>query len=134
MVIILFSLLGVAALNVLIVFIVKTKPQKSEEEPQEIPADCCGAHAVCERDNLLSTTSQIIYFDDEELDVLTGKMPNSFSTEEMTMLENVFYTLKEQDVAGWLGSLQLRNIQLPNNLRDEALLIVSERRAKTTSI
>ncbi len=50
------------------------------------------------------------------------------------MLENVFYTLKEQDVAGWLGSLQLRNIQLPNNLRDEALLIVSERRAKTTSI
>ena len=80
------------------------------------------------------STSQIIYFDDEELDVLTGKMPNSFSTEEMTMLENVFYTLKEQDVAGWLGSLQLRNIQLPNNLRDEALLIVSERRAKTTSI
>ena len=133
MVIILFSLLGVAALTVLIVFIVKTKPQKSEEEPQEIPADCCGAHAVCERDNLLSTTSQIIYFDDEELDVLTGKMPNSFSTEEMTMLENVFYTLKEQDVAGWLGSLQLRNIQLPNNLRGSSA-IVSERRAKTTSI
>ena len=45
------------------------------------------------------------------------------------MLNDVFYTLREQDVAGWLRSLQLRDIALPDELRDEALLIVSERRA-----
>ena len=41
---------------------------------------------------------------------------------------DVLYTLKEIEVAGWLRSLQLRAINLPDELKDEAFLIVGERR------
>ena len=125
---IIISVIGVASLAWLAVAIVKSKPQAGEEIPIEIPDDCCGAHEVCERDSLLSKTDEIVYFDDEELDKLKGKKVESYTPADVDMLEHVFYTLREQDVAGWIRSLQLRDIALPSDLRDEALLIISERR------
>ena len=77
---------------------------------------------------MLSKTDEIVYFDDEELDKLKGKKLESYTPADVDMLEHVFYTLREQDVAGWIRSLQLRDIALPSDLRDEALLIISERR------
>ena len=44
------------------------------------------------------------------------------------MIREVFDTLKASDVPGWVRSIQLRNIQLPLDIREEALLIVVERR------
>ena len=38
-------------------------------------------------------------------------------------------SLSEKDVPGWCRSLQLRGIELPEDVREEALLIVKERRA-----
>lgn len=100
------------------------------QDPVAPPPDgeCCGAHAVCERDSLLARSSHIDYYDDEELDALAGLSPEIYTDEQLRQLAEVFYTLREQDVAGWLRSLQARNIQLPEELREEALLIVSERR------
>ena len=38
-------------------------------EVQEVDAECCGQHEICERDSLLAAVSkQIEYYDDEELD------------------------------------------------------------------
>ena len=126
---IIIGIIATAAIVWLIIAIRRTKPA---EEPKsvDIPADCCGAHAVCERDSLLTKTTQIVYFDDEELDALQHKPLEQFSAQDLQMISDVFYTLREQDVAGWLRSLQLRGIALPDELRDEALLIVSERRMK----
>ncbi len=95
---------------------------------KEVDDECCGAHAVCERDSLLTKSLQVEYYDDEELDELAGINVESYTPQQIEQLEHVFYTLKEKDVAGWLRSLQARNIQLPDALREEALLIVSERR------
>ena len=37
------------------------------DEPKTIDEDCCGQHAVCERDSLLAAVSKDIeYYDDEE--------------------------------------------------------------------
>jgi len=108
-------------------FINKNNPV--EPEPVVEPAsECCGAHAVCEDDTLLNSSNKIIYYDDDELDVLAGVSSNNYSNEQLKMLSDVFFTLKESDTAGWLRSLQLRNIDLPMDLREQALLIVSERR------
>ena len=109
----------------------RVNAQTPEQPPVEIADDCCGSHAVCERDSLLSQTDQIIYFDDEELDALRGIPSCEFTETQISMLENVFYTLREQDVAGWIRSIQLRNIDLPEDIRDQALLIVAERREHT---
>ena len=95
----------------------------------EINSECCGAHEVCESESLLSSSDKVDYFDDEELDVLANIDAEKYSTEQENQISDVFYTLKESDVAAWLKSLQLRNINLPEYIREEALLIVSERRA-----
>ena len=91
-------------------------------------SECCGAHEVCERDNLQITDTKIEYFDDEELDTLAGISPDNFTKKQIESVSEVFYSMHENDVAPWLRSLQLRNIQLPDFLREEALMIVGERR------
>ena len=98
-------------------------------EPAEIPEECCGQHETCERDSLLAAVSkQIEYYDDEELDRFSGRTPESYTEEEIAEFSDIFYTLQETDVAGWVRSLQLRNIAVPDELKDEIILIVGERR------
>lgn len=94
----------------------------------EIDDGCCGAHLVCERETLLQTNAQIEYYDDEELDALAGIAPEDYTSEQRAELRYVFDTLLARDVAGWCRSLQLRNIELPPDIREEALFIVRERR------
>ena len=124
----LIALLILVAVGALAFFASRRSLKTDADEHKEIPSDCCGAHEVCERDSLLSKTNQIIYFDDEELDSLSGKDAATYTIEEQKQLEEVFLTLRESDVAGWLRSLQLRNIALPDELKEQALLIVRERR------
>lgn len=128
LVIIVVSIVLVALLSFAAVYVRKVNRETPPEEPKPIPDDCCGAHAVCERDSLLSKTEEIFYFDDEELDELAGISAGEFTDTQHKMIEDVFFTLREQDVAGWLRSVQLRNIELPEDIREQALLIVSERR------
>ena len=102
-----------------------------EAVPEVNPVDmeCCGQHEVCERDSLLAAVSkQIEYYDDEELDRYIGIAPDSYTPEQEEEFREVFYTMREVDVAGWVRSLQLRGVALPDNLKDEVFLIVGERR------
>ena len=117
----------------LLVYLLTFFNRKNKNEEQEIvvqnnPEGCCGAHEVCEADSLLSSNDKIEYFDDEELDKLSGIEAENFTLQQQNQIADVFYTLRENEVASWLKSLQLRNIQLPIAIRDEALLIVAERR------
>lgn len=100
-------------------------------EAREIPEECCGQHETCERDSLLVAVSkQIEYYDDEELDRFKGVEADAYDDEAINEFSEVLYTLREVEVAGWLRSLQLRGINLPDALKDEAFLIVGERRMR----
>jgi hypothetical protein len=124
-------IISLVSLGLIIMIFTYFQRRNKTEEPEIVireDEECCGAHAVCERDSLLATENQITYFDDEELDKLADITPSEFTNEQLKQLSDVFYTLQEKDVAGWLRSLQLRRIQLPIELREEALMIVSERR------
>ncbi len=116
----------------LLLFILTYFNRKNKNEEIEVTlnenGECCGAHEVCDRDSLLAGTDKPEYFDDEELDTLACIHPENYTEIQLKQLSDVFYTLKESDVAAWLRSLQIRRIELPVSLRDEALLIVSERR------
>jgi hypothetical protein len=92
---------------------------------------CCGRHEVCERDSLPAAVSKNIeYYDDEELDAYAGKESDRYGETETEEFRDVLYTMRETEVAGWLRSLQLRGINLPDRLKDEALLIIEEQRQK----
>lgn len=98
-------------------------------EATEIQEECCGAHEVCEKDSLLAAVSKKIeYYDDEELDRFRGIESNRYEETAINEFREILYTLQDTDVAGWLRSLQLREIELPDELKDEAFLIVGERR------
>ena len=100
-------------------------------EAREIPEECCGQHETCERDSLLAAVSKKIeYYDDEELDRFRGRPSNGYNEEEVEEFREIMYTCKEDEVAGWSRSLQLRGIELPDELKDELFLIVGERRFK----
>lgn len=98
-------------------------------EVKEVDTECCGQHEVCERDSLLAAVSKKIeYYDDEELDQFIGREGNVYAEEETDMFRDVLYTTKDDEVAGWVRSLQLRGIELPDELKDEVFLIIGERR------
>ena len=98
-------------------------------EVQEADAECCGQHEICERDSLLAAVSKKIeYYDDEELDKYIGISPDAYTPEQEDDFRDVFYTMQDTDVAGWVRSLQLRGISLPDNIKDEVFLIIGERR------
>ena len=139
---ILFVCLGIA---ILIIFEVRArKAQKIDSESPMTDSDagdshetasdpdegCCGEHLVCERETLLQTNAKVEYYDDEELDTLIGIPAEDYTEEQYQMIREVFNTLQAKDVPGWVRSIQLRNIQLPLDIREEALLIVVERRKR----
>ena len=102
--------------------------QPATEQAKADDGECCGQHLVCERETLLQTNAKIEYYDDEELDALADIDPNDYTPEQHDAILHVFNTLLERDVPGWCRSLQLRHIELPLDIREEALLIVRERR------
>lgn len=98
-------------------------------EVKEVDAECCGQHEVCERDSLLAAVSKKIeYYDDEELDRFIGREGNKYTEEEADLFRDVLYTTQDDEVAGWVRSLQLRGIELPDAVKDEVFLIIGERR------
>ena len=99
------------------------------EKPVIPDSECCGQHEVCEKDSLLAAVSkQIEYYDDEELDRYRGKAADSYSEAETEEFRDILYSMRPEEVAGWARSLQLREIAVPDGLKDELFLIVGERR------
>lgn len=102
----------------------------NESERSNSNTECCGQHLVCEKETLLQTNAVPEYYDDEELDALAGISPDTYTQQQHDAIRAVFDTLQESDVPGWCRSIQLRNIALPQDIREEALLICRERRQK----
>ena len=71
---------------------------------------------------------QIEYYNDEELDRFRGKDASSYSETETDEFRDILYTMRDDEVAGWVRSLQLRGVPLPDALKDEVFLIIGERR------
>ena len=84
----------------------------------EADAECCGQHETCEKDSLLAAVSKgIEYYNDEELDRFRGRYSDEYTDEEVEEFREVMLTCKDDEVAGWCRSLQLRGIELPDDLK-----------------
>ena len=88
--------------------------------------ECCGAHEVCEAETLLTLSDEVIYYSDEELDAYRNRTNNDYTEAEIEEFREVLLTLQLHEVTGWLKSLQLRSINLPTAVREEALMIVED--------
>ena len=112
----------------------KLKKQLEKGEITELPSikqvqdmECCGQHETCEKESLLAAVSkQIEYYNDEELDRFRGVESSAYLPDEIEEFREVLYTMKEEEVAGWVRSLQLRAVELPDELKDEVFLCRQE--------
>ncbi len=104
-------------------------------EADPVDGTCCGQHAICEKDSLINSfvEEQPDYFDDEELDRYRGRIPDDYSIEEVDEFREVFYTMHDEDKPRWIRSLLQREIEIPNQLKDEILLIINDLRATRTN-
>lgn len=86
-------------------------------------------HEVCEKESLLAAVSrEVEYYEDEELDRFRGRDGADYSGDEIEEFRYVLETMREDEVAGWCRSLQLRGVALPEALKDEVIMIVGELR------
>jgi len=104
----------------------QTPEARKEETPVEIPMDCCGAHEVCEFEEMLQNPEEIVYFEDEELDRFKGIQAERYEDSQIEEFRDVLYTLKGDEIRMWLVSIERRKVQLPNILRQEALMLIAD--------
>ena len=123
-------ILSIAVLGLVAAVAHRRRPKdEPAAPPNPLDMECCGQHEVCEKESLLAALSrQIEYYDDEELDRFRGRPEEEYSEDEAEEFRQVLYTMRSDEVAGWVRSLQLRQVALPEQVRDEVLLIVGERR------
>jgi len=101
------------------------EPNPKEHTHSQEGNICCGAHEVCEKDFLKTTlNNEIEYYDDEELDAYKGKSSDKYTESEVEEFREILYTMQTDDVKGWLKSLQLRKIELPDEIKDETFMLI----------
>ena len=142
MIILILILIGVAIFGLTAGYFYNRNIQKKiergelEEAPEvvDVDSECCGQHQICEIESLLAAVSkQIEYYDDEELDRFRGRPSDQYEEEEIEEFRDILYSMKDDEVAGWSRSLQLRGVEFPDELKDELFLIVGERRFESSA-
>ncbi len=70
------------------------------------------------------------YFDDEELDKYSNRDSSKYATNEIEEFREVFYSVLDEEKPRWIRSLQMRGISVPDQMKDEVLMIVNDLRAQ----
>ena len=103
---------------------------EADEQParEPVPAgECCGKHVVCEKQKLAEARLRSAqYFDDEELDRYIGRSSDAYSDQEVEEFRYVLYTMGQDEVREWMECLQARNIELPDELKEECYSMMNE--------
>ena len=125
--------IGIGALIVLALFAAITTlfTKKKEGEPDVVMptsgdcSSCDGTDDKWEQVCMMeAATREIEYYDDEELDRFRGRQSNQYTDEEAEEFANILYTMQPQEAKGWNRSLILREINVPNQIKDELITMI----------
>lgn len=122
-----YTLLIIGALVLL--GIVAALSQRHGDDDTVVVADGCascnGDNDQCEQECMMeAATKPIEYYDDEELDVYAGRESDAYSDDEADEFREVLTTLLPTDVKGWNRSLILRGINVPDQIKDEMVMMM----------
>ncbi|MCI6161336.1 MAG: hypothetical protein PUH24_03540 [Prevotellaceae bacterium] len=89
-------------------------------------ATCTGTSEQCGQECMMeAAVKEIEYYDDEDLDIFRGKPSDTYNDDEAEQFREILYTMKQEEVSGWVRSLTLRGVSLPNQVKDEVFVLVS---------
>lgn len=98
----------------------------AQKEAASSCSTCSGYDPQCRLTcNMEAATKDIVYYDDEELDVFRLRASDSYTEEEIGMFEEVLSTMKAGEVEDWCRSLSLRQISLPDCLKDDVVMLIN---------
>lgn len=101
-----------------------SRPNKDDDK-NCAGGDSCGVSCFCDDKALKRQLSEdIIYYEDEELDTMRGIAPDAYTDEQIEVFSDVLTTLQPTEIPDWLHSLQLRGINLPEALKEEAAMMM----------
>ena len=87
-------------------------------------ATCNGENTRCEQECMMeAAVKDIEYFDDEELDCFQGKSSDSYDDEDAETFRDILYSMRQEEVKEWIRSLTLRGIELPDQVKDEVMML-----------
>lgn len=117
-----------AVIGIVILARVNKKKEKTEitEKVLTPVSGCCGAHEVCDFDEVKADASIIEYYDDEELDEYKNKDEKDYTNSEIEEFREVLYTLNTHEIRYWLLSIERRKINLPSIIISEARTLMAE--------
>lgn len=106
----------------------KLSPDQTQQPEPAVPAgECCGKHAVCEKQKLAEARLRSAqYFDDEDLDRFKGRSSDRYTDQEVEEFRYVMYTMQQNEVREWMECLQAREIELPDELKEECYSMMNE--------
>ena len=88
---------------------------------------CSGDNDKCEQVCMMEASlKDIEYYADEELDAYKGRPSDGYTDEEAEQFREVLYTMRQDEVKGWNRSLILRGINLPDQLKDEVVMLIGD--------
>lgn len=95
-------------------------------QPKGDCATCDGSPQTrCEQDCMMeAATREIEYFDDEELDTFRGRPASDYTDDEADQFRDVMLTMQPGEVPAWGRSLTLRGIELPNQVKEEYVMLL----------
>ncbi len=100
------------------------KPADGTDAAVKACATCSEAGGKCLQDCVIENAARDIeYFDDEELDRFKRRPSDKYDDDEAAEFAEVMYTMKPEEVKDWLVSLQRRDVNLPDQLKDEAIML-----------
>ena len=98
-----------------------------QQEPPVPAGECCGKHVVCEKQKLAEARlCSAQYFDDEDLDRYKGRRSDNYNDKEVEEFRYIMYTMQQNEVREWMECLQAREIELPDELKEECYSMMNE--------
>jgi hypothetical protein len=127
--IIITIVVGLFAVTGIIVLVKVNRGREKTQEAETVSApvsDCCGAHEICDFDELKADVTRIEYYDDEELDEYKNIKESAYTNSQIDQFREILYTLKTSEIRYWLLSIERRHINLPSILMSEARMLMAE--------
>ena len=125
MVYLVIILIGLGIIVGMFTFLTHKEGDDSVVQPGAACATCDGTNTKCEQECMMeAATKEIEYFDDEELDSYRGRPSDGYTDGEAEEFREVMYSMRQEEVKDWNRSLILRGISLPDQLKDEMILLM----------